>query len=664
MKKRLLASVMSLCMILSLLPVSAFAEETGTAPESEPACICNVQCTEDTQNTECPVCAEDIAGCTAPAQVSDPEETTPTQDDQTPEEDSSAPTEEPSQPTEPNQEPTTPEEDPAAPVEDSTDSTQETAGTAEDPAAPVQDPSDNGGLPDNEEPIIQNEPTPQAGNAVYVSTDGSDTDGDGSQDKPYATLAKAVDVAQDGDTIYVMSDLTMTSAARYWNKNLTITSGDGGPYTVTRGDFNNGSAHDSARQWYNSALIEVGGTEYQQESSLRLENIVLDDGGYPEGTYYVQADTDGDGQTLIGGKQISNTEIVQDAIIATYNNTATITLGNGAVLKNFGGMSAIRLSGGVLIMEAGSKIIDDSVTDRTKEGSEGDIGPAGAVWMQGGTFTMNSGAEIQNVVGRAVYVDSGVVNIYGSISNIKGDPQMWWGEDGVATHIRNGADVTLEEGSTVSAIKDADEKGDTGSAVYATSAKATLNGIIENCYIRNAVFLNASQGVNAATLNGTVRGNTSTGDNGYIIVAQTSDLTVGSSGVIEQNNAGISTVYAPAGANIDLYGSIQNNVAVQCGGIHLYSNWNGGRDITVDMYDGAKIINNKSSGGFLGLSDRGGAICSGGSGGTSGDCKSIFTMHGGEISGNESVNGAVFIRKNGQAYIQGGGDFRKCRKWR
>ena len=246
MKKRIFASVMALCMALSLLPVSALAEEMGTSPKTEGTCICEVQCTEDTQNTECPVCAEDIAGCTAPAQVSDPEETTPTQDDQTPEEDSSAPTEEPSQPTEPNQEPTTPEEDPAAPVEGSTDSTQETAGTAEDPAAPVQGPSDNGGLPDNEEPVIQNEPTPQTGNAVYVSATGSDETVDGSQGNPYATLAKAVDVAQDGDTIYVVSDLTMEECARYYGKDLTITSGEGGPYTLTRGE-NFAQQQDAAR---------------------------------------------------------------------------------------------------------------------------------------------------------------------------------------------------------------------------------------------------------------------------------------------------------------------------------------------------------------------------------------------------------------------------------
>ena len=46
---------------------------------------------------------------------------------------------------------------------------------------------------------------PVAESAVYVSKDGSD-DGDGTKETPYATLAKAVDAALDGDTIYLLSN--------------------------------------------------------------------------------------------------------------------------------------------------------------------------------------------------------------------------------------------------------------------------------------------------------------------------------------------------------------------------------------------------------------------------------------------------------------------------
>ena len=95
------------------------------------------------------------------------------------------------------------------------------------------------------------------GTAVYVRSDGNDGTGDGSADKPYATLAKAVTEAEDGATIYVMSDLTMTKCARYYDKGLTITSLDpNNPVTISRGtEFDPQSDH--ARSWYNPAMIEV-----------------------------------------------------------------------------------------------------------------------------------------------------------------------------------------------------------------------------------------------------------------------------------------------------------------------------------------------------------------------------------------------------------------------
>ena len=50
------------------------------------------------------------------------------------------------------------------------------------------------------------------GTHIYVSSGGSDDSGNGTQEKPYATLAKASQVVNDGTgenfTVHVMSDLT------------------------------------------------------------------------------------------------------------------------------------------------------------------------------------------------------------------------------------------------------------------------------------------------------------------------------------------------------------------------------------------------------------------------------------------------------------------------
>lgn len=120
--------------------------------------------------------------------------------------------------------------------------------------------------------------TAEAAETVYVSSSGNDESGDGTKGKPYATLAKAVTEAEDNATIYVMSDLTMNQSARFWNKNLTITSAEGEPYTIKRGE-NFAATNDPARNGYNGALIEVGGTDTDTIGSLTLTNITLDDNG-------------------------------------------------------------------------------------------------------------------------------------------------------------------------------------------------------------------------------------------------------------------------------------------------------------------------------------------------------------------------------------------------
>lgn len=265
--------------------------------------------------------------------------------------------------------------------------------------------------------------------AVYVSSAGDDTNGNGSEDKPFATLAKAVGEAVDGATIYVMSDLTMTSCARFYNKSLTITSLGDATYTITRGD-NFAQQQDNARSWYNPAMVEVQ-TTGGEGAGLTLTNIIFDDAGKASGTVFAQTVSD-DGTGTADTSH--NTDYVQDAIIASNATVpSTITLGKGAVLRNFGGMSAVRATGAAkLVMESGS-VIEDAPSITRSKGDAGSVGPAGAVWLQGSDFEMENGAEIKNVNGRAVYVDGGEVTVGGTISKqyhrqcqyVAGDKERW-----------------------------------------------------------------------------------------------------------------------------------------------------------------------------------------------------------------------------------------------
>ena len=62
MKKRLLATLLTLCLIAGLLPASVLAAPSGQDPASA-ACICTEACAEDAINTDCPVCRAEPTGC-------------------------------------------------------------------------------------------------------------------------------------------------------------------------------------------------------------------------------------------------------------------------------------------------------------------------------------------------------------------------------------------------------------------------------------------------------------------------------------------------------------------------------------------------------------------------------------------------------------------------
>ena len=58
MKKRIVSTLLALCMLLCLVPTAAFA---GNNTENPPVCSCETACTADNMNKECPVCGAEGA---------------------------------------------------------------------------------------------------------------------------------------------------------------------------------------------------------------------------------------------------------------------------------------------------------------------------------------------------------------------------------------------------------------------------------------------------------------------------------------------------------------------------------------------------------------------------------------------------------------------------
>ena len=471
---------------------------------------------------------------------------------------------------------------------------------------------------------------------IYVSSTGNDEQNTGTKDLPFATLAKAVDAAADGAAIYVMSDLTMDECARFYDKSLKITSGGGGLYTITRSAaFMQQS--DTARSWYNPAMIEV------QSSSasfvgLTLSDIVLDDAGMHKGTVFAQA-VSGDGNE-------GNTVYVQDAIIASNATVpCTVTLGKDAVLRNFGGMSAVRATDQAkIVMESGS-VIEDNLPGytRTKGSATSSVGPAGAIWLQGGTLVMEEGSKIQNMDSRGVYADGGKVEIGGTISNIAANKNaMWQANSGIAIHLRNNAEGTLTSTALI-------EKLSGGSIIYcaggAKSFKMENGSKITDCPKLNGNVIYAQN--STVVIDGEISNVHATG-NHILHTDGGTAVTIGENGRILNNRAFYGAVYINGtDEHLDIYGKINGNISTDRGGGVVLSN-NGGNH-NAAMYEGAEICNNKAE------QTGGGTMIS----------KGTFTMNGGTISGNISgtnsakgeadrIGGGVFVRRGGQFIMNGG----------
>ena len=470
---------------------------------------------------------------------------------------------------------------------------------------------------------------PNSQTEIYVTGNGND-ENDGTKDAPYATLAKAVDVAADGATIYVMSDLTMSECARFYDKHLTITSGEENAVKITRGD-DFASQQDNARSTYNPAMIEVQGAS-AESVGLTLKNIILDDANLSEGTVFAQAiSEEGHGD---------NTVYVQDAIIASNATVpCTITLGEGAVLRNFGGMSALRATDQAkIVMESGSVIEDDESTARSR-GETGSVGPAGAVWIQGGTLVMEEGSAIQNINGRAVYADGGTVTIGGTISGVTANKNaMWQADNGTAIHLRNGAEGTLTSTALIENISGG------GHAVYcadeATSSTLSFkmeNGSkITNCpeLKGNAIFAKNS----TITIDGEIS-NVNAEKNHILQTAGGTTVTIGKTGAILNNHAYYGAIYINGtDEKLNIYGKIKGNICENRGGGVVLGNNGGTKNAT--MYPDAEISGNYCA-------ETGGGVMV---------CVGTFTMKGGTISDNAAAyeGGGVYVRKGGSFIMEGG----------
>lgn len=474
-------------------------------------------------------------------------------------------------------------------------------------------------------------------------------------------MKKAVNIAKDGATICVMDSLTIIEQARVTDKHVTITSVDPeNPVTLTRGE--NVVAADNNQSWYNGALIEVttvASKDSDNASSVTLTDIILDDAGKHDGTYFAQTNNHSISE--------NNLDFVQDSMVTAHgkgNRAVNIILGEGAVLKDYGGMSAVYgTMNAHITMKAGAVICDETVADRSKSATphKEETGPAGAVWLQVAEFIMETGAEIRNMVGRAVYADGGSATIGGTIRNIKADTDMWQDITGIGVHGRGDSDITLTD---TCEIVDFDTNAKQGSVVgmYASDLDMKNGAEISNIKGTMAVYMDdiGNDYRHTALINGLV----DTVENNPVMRSWYGHIEIGPTGVV-QNCTASQVLYTNNGSKYTISGKLLNN-----SGTALYlANQSGGRVYAV-MNEGAVIsgtngvavrVNNGSQ--FI---MNGGTITNNTTGvQVSGkdEYKGVeFIMNGGTISDNRSgisytIEGESKVQLNGGTLKENGSNY-------
>ena len=209
------------------------------------------------------------------------------------------PAEEPAQPQEESE--TQPAETPAEETETPAEETETPAEETEAPAGETEAPAEETEAP-AQPPEKEADPENQGEWMLYVSKNGNDESGDGSENAPFQTLARAAGKANEDPArpvyILLMTDLEMKEAARFTGRSVTILATEKA-VTVTRAQGFK-TLKDGNGKAYNPAMIELRAPEGSQlkAGSLVLMNVILDDAGLHEGNAFEPAqEQEADGDT-------------------------------------------------------------------------------------------------------------------------------------------------------------------------------------------------------------------------------------------------------------------------------------------------------------------------------------------------------------------------------
>ena len=138
-----------------------------------------------------------------------------------------------------------------------------------------------------------------ASSSIFVSTSGSDENGNGTEENPYGTISKAISNATNGDTIYLRSGT--------YNETIVINQSGEENHPITLRNYPGETVTISAENLENNNSIILIDADYINIIGLNIENINEFNKG--DAAYGIK---------VMGG---SNNIIIQDCIFRNINGT-------------------------------------------------------------------------------------------------------------------------------------------------------------------------------------------------------------------------------------------------------------------------------------------------------------------------------------------------------
>ena len=352
--KRLLSMLLTLSMVFTMLPAALAEGSDQESGQTDPTqtCTCEIKCTDGNVNAECPICAADIAGCTAEA--------------------------------------------PDADLTEGPDAVEQPGGEGTTLDGDTQNPPPSNDLP-AEEPR-DDEPTedPDAGVAPTANEDAVAQIGD----QTYETLEAAIAGVTDDQTIELVADVTINQA-------ITI-GAESAPKTFTL-DLNDKTISAGA-----AIFVKFGSNVTIQDSKSNGEIVfssgkleIHGDSTYSNGAEPSASQAIRSTVTLKSGT-LTNTASNSDAIVGMFGNGATFNMEGGSVINIY---KKSNVDGAFAIAGNGSRIAGKDYGGIVLNISGGKVESAQdcAIYLPGYNDTEISGGIIEGWSG--IEIDSGNLTI-------------------------------------------------------------------------------------------------------------------------------------------------------------------------------------------------------------------------------------------------------------